>query len=165
MESQSKWLGFPWLAFLPQRGDHNIRCISEEGLNLSLYDLGLEQSQADTLPHHNQLIDAPLWGSPTGTFNQSLCPLRGRDGHAPLAGKQSCNPHCGPQHGETVYLTLSDNIDYSANSAGHYNQGDLSSELRLIGHHQEHRILIISCDPLHLHIQDDKPKWTSMFPT
>ena len=165
VESWGKQFGFLWLAFHPQRGDHHVRCISEEGLNPSLYDLGLERSQADTLPHHNQLINAPLWGSPTGTFNQSLCPLRGRDCHAPPAGKQSCNPHGGPQHGETVYLTLSDNIDYSVDRAGPYDQGDPPSKLRLIGHPQEHRIFIISCDPLHSHMQDDKPEWTSTFPT
>ena len=66
--------------------------------------------------------------------------------------------HSGPQHGETVYLALSDNIDHSADSAGPYNQRDPLSKLGLIGHHQEHHILIISCNPPHLHVQDDKPK-------
>ena len=165
VESQAKWFGLLWLAFNPRWGDHHERCISEEGLNPSLYDLGLEWPQADTLPHNNQLINTPLWGSPTGIFNWSLCPLRARDSHAPLTGKQPHHPHSGPQHGETVYLTLSDNIDYSANSAGPYNQGDPLSKLGLIGHHQEHCIFIISCDPQHLHAQDDKPEQTSMFPT
>ena len=117
MESWGKWFGLLQSAFHPQWGDHHVRCISEEGLNPSLYYLGLERPQADTLPHCNQLVNAPFWGSPTGTFNWSLCTLRGGDGHAQLAGKQSCNPRSEPQHGEAVYLTLSDNIDYSANSA------------------------------------------------
>ena len=71
MESQGKRFGFPWSAFHPQRSDHHVRCISEEGLNPSLYDLGLEWYQVDTLPHHKQLIDAPLQGSPTGTSTPS----------------------------------------------------------------------------------------------
>ena len=125
----------------------------------------LEWPKADILPHRNQLIDAPLWGSPTGTFNRSLCPLRGRDGHTQLAGKQSCHPCSGPRHGEAVYLALSDDVDYPANSAGPHNQKDPPSEIGLIGHHQEHCIFIISCDTPHLHVQDDKPEWASMFPT
>ena len=164
MESRGKWFGLLWSAFHLQRGDHHVECISEEGLNPSLYYLGLERPQADTLPHCNELIDTPLWGSPTGTFNQSLCPLIGEDGHAQLAGKQLHHPCSGPQRGEIVYLTLSDNINHSANSAGPYNQRDPPSELGPIGHHQEHRIFVISCNPPHLHMQDDKPQWAIMFP-
>ena len=81
MESQGKWFGFLRSAFHSQQGDHHVRCICKEGLNPSLYDLSLEWPKADTLPHCNWLINAPLWGSPTGTFNQNLCPLRDRDGH------------------------------------------------------------------------------------
>ena len=165
MESWGKWFGFLQSAFHPQKGDHHIRCISEEWLNPSLYYLHLEWPQADTLPHHNQLIDAPLWGSPTGNFNRNPCPLRGGDSHAQQAGKQSHHPCSGPWHGETVHLALSDNIDHSADSAGPYNQRDPLFKLGLIGHHQEHCVLIISCDPPHLTVQDDKPKWASMFPT
>ena len=124
VESWEKWFGLLWSAFHSQWGDHHIRCISKEGLNPSLYDLSLEWPQVDTLLHHNQLIDAHLWGSPSGTFNWSLHPLRGGDTHAPPAGKQSRHPHSGPWRGEMVYLTLSDNIDYCANSAGPYDQGD-----------------------------------------
>ena len=86
-------------------------------------------------------------------------------GMATPQGKQSRHPRSGPWHGEMVYLALSDNIDHSADSAGPYNQRDPPSELKLIGHHQEHRVFIISCDPLHLHMQDDKSEWASMFPT
>ena len=164
MESWGKQIGLLWSAFCPQWGDHHVRGISEEGLNPSFDDLSLEWPQTDTFLHHNQLIDAPLLRSPTGTFSQSLCPLRGGDSHAPLAGKQLCHPHSGPWHGETVYLALSDNIDHSADSAGPYNQRDPPSELRLIGHHKEHRIFIISCDSPHLHMQDDKPEQASTFP-
>ena len=64
VESQGKWFGFLWSALCPQWGDHHIRCISEEGLNPSLYDLGLEWSQVDTLPHHDQLIALPSGGPP-----------------------------------------------------------------------------------------------------
>ena len=165
VESQGKWFGLPWSAFYPQWGDHHIRCISKEGLNPSLYYLSLERPQADTLPHHNQLINAPLQGFPTGTFNQSLCPFIGGDDHAQLTGKQSHHPCSGPWHGEAVYLAFFDNIDYSADSAGPYNQRDPPSELRLIGYHQEHHIFIISCYPPHSHMQDDKPQWASTFPT
>ena len=165
VESWGKQFGLLWSAFHPQRGDHHIRCISEEGLNPSLYDLSLEWPQADTLPHLNQLVDTPLWGSPTGTFNWSLHSLGGGDRCTQPAGKQSCQPHSGPWHGETVYLTLSDNIDHSANSTGPYNQRNPLSELGLIGHHQEHHVFIISCDPPYLHAQDDKPEWASTFPT
>ena len=124
MESRGKWFGLLRSAFCPQWGDHHIRCISEEGLNPSLYYLGLEWPQVDSFPHRNQLINAPLWGSPTGTFNQHLCPLRSGDGHAQLAGKQSCHPHSGPWHGETIYLALSDKIDHTAYNADPYNQRD-----------------------------------------
>ena len=72
--------------------------------------------------------------------------------------------HSGPQHGETVYLTFPDNVDYPANCTGPYNQGDPPSKLGLIGYHKEHSIFIISCDPPYLHVQDDKPEQTSMFP-
>ena len=72
MESQGKQFGFPRLAFHSQWSDHHVRSISKEGLHPSLYDLGLEQSKADTLPH------VPLWGSPTGTFNRGVCPLHSR---------------------------------------------------------------------------------------
>ena len=164
MESWGKRFGFPWLAFCPQWGDHHIGCVSEEGLNPFLYNLSLEWSQVDTLPHYNQLIDAPLQGSPTGTFNWSLCPHRGRNCHAPLAGEQLHHPCSGPRCGETVYLTFSDNIDYSANRPGPYDQEDPPSKLRPIGHHQEHSIFIISCNPPYLHAQDDKPERTSTFP-
>ena len=88
MESQGKWFGFLRSAFHSQRSDHHVRGTSEEGLHPSLYDLSLERSKADTLPHHNKLIDAHLWGSSTGTFIRSLCPLRRRDCHAQLAGQQ-----------------------------------------------------------------------------
>ena len=165
VESQGKWFGLPRSAFCSQWSDHHVRGISEEGLNPSLYDLSLEWSKADTLPHHNQLINAPLWESPAGTFNQSLCPLRGGDSHAQMAGKQSHHPRSGPRHGEAVYLALSDNVDYSADSAGPHNQRDPPSELRLIGHHQEHHVFVVSCDTPHLHMQDDKPEWTGTFPT
>ena len=142
MESRGKRFGFPWSAFHSQWGDHHVRCVSKEGLNPSLYDLSLELPQVDALPYRNQLIDAPLWGFPTGTFNPSLCTPRGRDCCAPPAGKQPCHPHSGPQHGETVYLTFPDNIDYSANCTGPYDQGDPLSKLRLIGYHKElHHIL------------------------
>ena len=165
MESQGKQFGFLRSAFHSQWSDHHVRGISEEGLDPSLYDLSLERPKADTLPHRNQFIDAPLWEFPTGTFNQSLCPLRGGDSCAQPAGKQSHHPHCGSWCGEAVYLTLSDNIDYSANSAGPHNQRDPPSELRLTRHHQKHSIFIISCDTLHLHMQNDKPEWASMLPT
>ena len=59
VESWGKWFRLPFSAFCSQRGDHHIRCISEEGLNPSLYYLGLEWPQADTLPHCNQLINTP----------------------------------------------------------------------------------------------------------
>ena len=165
MKSWGQWLGLPWSAFHPQLGDHHVKCISEEGLNPFLYYLGLEWPQADTLPHHNQLINVPFWRSPAGTFNQSLCPLRGGDSHAQLARKHSCHPCSGPRCGEAVYLALSDNIDYSANSAGPHNQRDPPSKLRLIRHHEEYHIFIISCDTPHLHVQDDKPEWASSLPT
>ena len=165
MESQGKQFGFLRSAFHFQWSDHHIRGRSEEGLYLSLYDLGLKRPKADTLPHRNQLIDAPLQGSPTGTFHRSLCPLRNRDGHAQLAGQQSCHPHSGPWHGEAVYLTHLDNVDQSADTAGPHNQRDPSSEIGLIRHHQEYCILIISCNTLHLHMQDDKPEQASTHPT
>ena len=66
-----------------------------------------------------------------------------------------------PRCGEAVYLALTANVDKSADSAGPHNQRDPSSEIGLIGHHQEHRILIISCNTSHLHTKDDKPEWAS----
>ena len=165
MESQGKWFGFPMLAFHFQWSDHHIRGRSEEGLHPSLYDFGLEWPKADTLPHCNQLIDAHLRGSPTGTFIRSLCPLRSGDGRAQLAGQQSRNPCGGPQCGEAVYLALSDNIDQPADSAGPHNQRHPSSKIGLIGHHQEYCVLIISCNTPHLHAQDDKPERASTHPT
>ena len=163
VESQGKWFGFLWSAFHSQWGDHHIRCVSE-GLNPSLYDLSLERPQADTLPYHNQLVDAPLQGSLTSTFNPCLCTPSSGNHHAPLAGKHPCQPRSGPQHGEMVYLTFSDNIDYSANHTGPHDQGHPPSELRLIRYHKEHSIFVISCDPPYLHMQDDKSEWTIMFP-
>ena len=165
MESQGKWFGFPRLAFCSQWSDHHVRGISEQGLHPSVYDLSLERPKADTLPHRNQLIDAPLWGSPTGTFNRSFCPLRSRDGRAQPAGKQSHHPRSGPQCGEAVYLALSDDIDHSTNSAGPHNQRDPLSKIRLVGHHHEHCVFVISCYTPHLNVQDDKPKRASTFPT
>ena len=165
MESQGKWFGFSRSAFCFQWSDHHIRGRSEEGLHPSLYDISLEWPKADTLLHYDQLIDAPLWGSPTGTFLRSLCPLRSRDGHTQLAGQQLHHPRSGPWHGEAVYLALTDNVDKSADSAGPHNQRDPSSEIGLIGHHQEYCVLVISCDTPHLHAQDDKPEWASTHPT
>ena len=98
VESRRKQFAFLWSAFCSQWGDHHVRCVSEEGLNPSLYDLGLERPQVDTLPYHNQLIDVPLQGSPTGTFNPSHCTPRGGDSCTPLAGKQPCHPHKGTLH-------------------------------------------------------------------
>ena len=156
VESRGKWFGFPWSAFCSQWGDHHVGCASKEGLNPSLYDLGLEQPQADTPPYHNQLINAPFWRSPTGTFNPSLCTPRGRDSHAPLARKQPCHPHSGPQCREMVYLTFPDNINYSSNCTGPYDQGDPSSKVGLIGYHKEHSIFVIACDPLYLHAEQSR---------
>ena len=85
MESQGKRFGFPRLAFHFQQSDHHIGGRSKEGFHPSLYDLGLERPKVDTLSHHDQLIDAPLQGSPTGTFLRSLCPPRSGDGHTQLA--------------------------------------------------------------------------------
>ena len=143
VESQGKQFGFLRSAFRSQWCDHHVRGISEEGLNPSLYDLGLERPKVDTLPHRNQLINAPLQESSTGTFNRSLCTLRGGDGHTQLAGKQSHHSHSGPRCGEAVYLALPDDVNYSADSAGPHNQRDPPSELRLIGHHQEHCVFVI----------------------
>ena len=165
MESRGKRFGFLWSAFCSQQGDHHLGCVSKEGLNPSPYDLHLERPQVDALPYHNQLINAPLQGSPTGTFNWSLHPHKGGDSHAPLAAEQPCHPHSGPWHGEMVYLTFTDNIDYPANRTGPYDQGDPPFKLRLIRHHKEHSIFVISCDPLYLHTQDDKPKQISTFST
>ena len=164
MESQGKRFGFPRSAFRFQQSDHHIQGRPEEGLHPSLYDLSLEQPKADTLPHHNQLINAPLWGSPTGTFLRNLCPLGSRDGRTQPAGQQSCHPCSGPRHCKAVYLTLTDNIDKSADSAGPHNQRDPSSKIGLMGHHQEYRVFIISCDTPHLHMQDDKPEQASVHP-
>ena len=165
MEPQRKWFGFPMSAFCFQWSDHHVQVRSEEGFHPSLYDLGLERPKVDTLPHCDQLIDAHLRGSPTGTFIRSLCPLRSRDGHAQLAGKQLCHPCSGPQHGEAVYLTLTDNVDQSAESAGPHNQRDPSPKIGLVGHHQEYHVFIISCNTPHLHMQDDKPEQASTHPT
>ena len=137
MESQGKQFGFTLSAFHFQWSNYHVRGRSEEGFHPSLYDLNLERPKADTLPHRDQLIDVHLWRSPTGTFFQRLCPLRARDDHAQLAGKQSCHPRSGPWHGEAVYLALTDNVDRSADSASPYNQRDPSPKIGLIGHHQE----------------------------
>ena len=160
MESQGKWFGLPRSALHLQQSDH-IQGRSKEGLHPSLYGLGLEWPKADTLPHHNQLIEAPLQGSPTGASIWGLFPLGNRDGCTQLAGQQSCHPHSGPRHGEAVYLALTENVDKSADSAGSHNQRDPLSEIRLIGHYQEYRILVISCNTPHLHMQDDKLEWAS----
>ena len=165
MESQGKQFGLPGSAFHFQRSDHHIGGRYKEGLHLSLYDFSLERSKVDTLPHCDQLIDAPLQGSPTGTFLRSLCPLRSGDGRTQLAGQQPCHSHSVPQRSEAVYLTLMDNIDKSVDSAGPHNQRDPSSKIGLIRHHQEHRVLVITCDTPHLHSQDDKPKQASAYPT
>ena len=164
VESQGKWFSLPRSAFRFQRNDHHIGGRSKEGLHPFLYDLGLEWPKVDTLPHPDQLIDVPLQGSSTGTFLRSLCPLRSGDGCSQLAGWQSCHSHSGPRHGEVVYLALMDNVDKSADSAGPHNQRDPSSKIGLIGHHQEHCVLVISCNTPHLHMQDDKPKQASRHP-
>ena len=164
MESQGKWFGFPRSAFHLQWSDHHIRGRSKKGLHPSLYDLGLEWPKVDALLYCYQLVDAPLCGSPTGTILRSLFPLRSGDDHAQLAGEQMRHPHSGPWHGEAVYFAPTDYIDESADSAGPHNQRDPSSEIRLVGHHQEHRVFIISSDTPHLHAQDDKPEWASMHP-
>ena len=165
MESQGKQFGFTLSAFHFQWSNHHVRGRSEEGFHPSLYDLGLEQPKADALLHRDQLIDVHLQRSPTGTFFQRLCPLRTGDDHAQPAGKRSCHPHSGPQCCEAVYLALVDNIHQSADSASPHNQRDPSSKIRLIRHHQEHCIFIVTCDPLHLHMQDDKPERASTHPT
>ena len=50
---------------------------------------------------------------------------------------------------QAVYLALTDNVDKSADCAGPHNQRDPSSEIGLIGHHQEYCVLVISCDTTH----------------
>ena len=129
MESQGKQFGFPRLAFHFQWSDHHIGGRSQEGLHLSLYDLGLKRPKADTFPYCDQLVDAPLQGSPTGTFLRSLCPPRSGGGHTQPAGQQLCHSCSGPRCGEAIYLTLTDNIDKSADSAVPHNQRDPSSEI------------------------------------
>ena len=165
MESQGKWFGFMLSVFDFEWSNHHIRGRSEEGFHLSLYDLSLEWPKVDALPHRDQLIDVHLWRSPTGTFLLSLCPLRTEDDCAQLAGKQSCQPHSGPQRSKAVYLALTDNIDQSADSASPNDQRYTSPKIRFIGHHQEHRVFVVTCNTPHLHMQDDKPKWASTHPT
>ena len=164
VESWGKQFHFPRSAFHSQRSDHHVRSISEEGLHPSHNDLSLEWPEVDTLPHHNQLIDAPLWKSPLAPSTRVSAPSE--VGTAAPNQQERSRATLVVDHGvASVYLALSDDIDYSANSAGPHNQRDPPSELRLIGHHQEHCVFIISCDTSHLHAQDDKPKWASMFPT
>ena len=148
VEFRGKWFGFLWLVFHSQWGDHHIGCVSEEGLNPSLYDLHLKWPQVDALLTITNLLM-----------------FRGGDSRTPLAGEQLPHPRSGPWHGEMVYLTFSDNIDYSANRTGPYDQEDPLSELRLIKHHKECSVFIISFNPQYLHTQGDQPKRTSMFPT
>ena len=87
----------------------------------------------------------------------------GEDCRALLTGKQLCHPHCGPRCREMVYLTFPDDIDYSANCTGPYDQGDPTAELRLVGYHEEHNILIIPGDLPYPHVQDNKPESTCAF--
>ena len=164
MESQGKRLCFPLPAFHFQWSNHHVQGGSEEGFHPSLYDLGLEQSKADALLHHDQLIHVHLQRSPTGTFLLSLCPLSIGDDHAQPAGKQSCHSYSRPWRGEAVYLTLTDNVNQPADSASPQNQRDPSYKIGLIGHHKEYRILIIPCDTRHLHTQYDKPERASACP-
>ena len=162
VESQGKWFGFALSAFHFQWSNHHIRGRSEEGIHTSLYDLGLEWPKVDALPHRNQLIDVHLRRSPTGTFLQSLYPLRTRDNHAQLAGEQSHQPRSQPRHGKVIYLALADNVDQSADSASPHNHS--LPQIGLIGHHQEHCVFIITCDTPHLDAQDDKPERASTHP-
>ena len=64
-----------------------------------------------------------------------------------------------------IYLTFMDDIDYSANCTGPYDQGDPMAELRLVGYHEKHHILVIPQDLSYLHTQDKKPKLTCAFST
>ena len=74
MESRGKQFGFPWSAFCSQWGDHHVGYASEEGLNPSLYDLGLERPQVDALPYHNQLVDAPSGGPTLASLTRASAP-------------------------------------------------------------------------------------------
>ena len=62
-----------------------------------------------------------------------------------------------------VYLTFPDDVDYSGNHTGPYDQGDPMAELGLIGYHEKHNILVIPGDLPYLHAQDNEPKWTCVF--
>ena len=62
-----------------------------------------------------------------------------------------------------VYLTFSDDIYYSANCTGFYDQGDPMAKLRFVGYHEKHNILIVSSDLPYLHMQDNEPKQTCSF--
>ena len=63
-----------------------------------------------------------------------------------------------------IYLAFPDNIDYLANCTGSYDQGDPLAELRLIQHHEEHNVLIVPCNLLHLYSQNDETEWARTFP-
>ena len=104
-------------------------------------------------------------GDPPQAPSSKDCPLRTGDDHAQPAGKQSCHPRSGPRCGEAVSLTLVDKVDQSADSASPHNQRDPSPKIGLIGHHHKHHVFIVTCDPPHLHAQDDKPEWASTHPT
>ena len=117
---------------------------------MSLYDLSLEWPKTYALPHRDQLVHVHLWRSPTGTFLWGLPPFRTGDHHAQLAGEQSHQPCSRPQCGKVIYLALADNIDQSTDNASPHDQRDSSPKIGLIGHHQEHSILVITCDTPYL---------------
>ena len=144
MESQGQRLGFTLLAFRPQWSNHHVRGRSEEWFYTSLYDLSLQRPKMYTLLHCDQLINVHLWRSPTGTFLWGLPPFRTGDHRAQPAGEQSRQPRSRPWHGEVIYLALANNVDQSTDSASPHDQRDSSPKIRLIGHHQEHRVLVIT---------------------
>ena len=63
-----------------------------------------------------------------------------------------------------IYLAFLDDVDYPANHTGSYDQGDPLAELRLIGHHKEHNVLIVPCDLPYLYVQDNETEQARTFP-
>ena len=107
----------------------------------------------------------PLLGAPTDLWLSFSSTPQGGDHHGLPTGKQLCHLCCGPGHREMAYLAFPDDINYSANCTGHYDQGHPMAKLRFIGYHKEHNILIVPGDLPYLHAQDNKPKWTCAFST
>ena len=127
--------------------DHHMSSLPQKWIDLSFNDLHLEWAKAHIFSHDDWFIHSCLYWGRTGSH---LLPF---GGVTSFVGCSNSKPP--PQRatgtamplpkGQKVHLALSDDTFYSANRASPYYKWNPPREFRLIGNHEEHPVISLTC--------------------